>query len=60
LKVAFRAYSSGGLPTIETPYEPSHMFAPAGLFSTRAERALAKQWDDYFTEPGRQAKRKVH
>jgi carbon starvation protein len=42
--VSIKALRQGSLPTTEEPDQPSHLFAPASLFSTKQEKALAKQW----------------
>ena len=45
--IALRAIRSGGLPTMEEPDQPTHIFAPASLFATKAEKELGKEWDEY-------------
>jgi len=45
--VSVKSARVGGLPTTEEPDQPSHMFAPANLFATKEERALASRWSAY-------------
>ncbi len=45
--VSIKALRAGSLPTTEEPDHPSHLFAPASLLSTKAEKALAKEWEAY-------------
>ena len=45
--MAVKAIRLGGLPTTEEPDQLTHIFAPATLFATKAEKALAKEWDEY-------------
>jgi carbon starvation protein len=45
--VSIKAVRAGSLPTSEEPDQLSHSFAPASLFSTKAEKALGRQWADY-------------
>ncbi|WP_299571156.1 carbon starvation CstA family protein [uncultured Williamsia sp.] len=47
LWVCIRAVRAGGLPTTEVEPEPSHLFAPTGLVTTPAERAVAEQWREH-------------
>lgn len=47
LWVCIRAVRAGGLPTTEVEPVPSTMFAPSGLVTTPAERAIAEQWREY-------------
>ena len=47
LWVCIRAVRAGGLPTTEVEPVPSHLFAPSGLVTTPAERAVAEQWREY-------------
>lgn len=44
--VCVRAFRAGGLPTTESPEEPSKIFAPAGFILTPAEKELQKEWDE--------------
>ncbi|GAA2066730.1 carbon starvation CstA family protein [Williamsia deligens] len=47
LWVCIRAVRAGGLPTTEVVPVPSSLFAPSGLVTTPAERAVAEQWREY-------------
>ncbi|UOE42794.1 carbon starvation CstA family protein [Agromyces larvae] len=42
--VTVRAFRDGGGVDTEDAAVPSHRFAPAGLFATRAEQAIEAQW----------------
>jgi carbon starvation protein len=48
--VSIKAIRAGSLPTTEEPEVDSHLFAPASLFATRAEKDVAKQWAGYQQE----------
>ncbi|MDR1808279.1 MAG: carbon starvation protein A [Propionibacteriaceae bacterium] len=50
--VSVKAIRAGGLPVTEEPDQPSHYFAPAGLFSTKEEKALAAEWAAYKAAHG--------
>jgi carbon starvation protein len=50
--VAIKAIRAGSLPTTEEPDQPSHYYAPKSLFSTKAEKALTKEWAEYNAEHG--------
>jgi carbon starvation protein len=52
LVVCVKAVRAGGLATTEEPDQPSHLFAPAGLFSTSQEKGLAKQWQAHWAQQG--------
>ena len=43
--VCVRSVRAGGMPTTEDPELPSHLFAPNGLVSSAAERAVQAEWD---------------
>jgi carbon starvation protein len=58
--VSIKAIRQGSLPTTEEPTEPSHMFAPAGLWSTKEEKALAKEWAEWETAHGGHKKAVAH
>ena len=44
--VCVKAWRSGGMPTTESPEEPSKIFAPTGFIPTAAEREVQKEWDE--------------
>jgi len=46
--VSIKALRAGSLPTTEEPDQPSHMFAPARMFATKAEKELAKEWEEHL------------
>jgi len=52
LWVIVRAVRAGGLPTTEEPAEPSQRFAPRGLVTTDAEKAVAAEWAGWDAEHG--------
>ena len=50
--IAVKALRSGGLPTTEEKPVPSKIFGPRGLFATRAEKAVQREWDEYYAAHG--------
>ncbi|MEI2765706.1 MAG: carbon starvation CstA family protein [Dermatophilaceae bacterium] len=44
LRVCWRAWRQGGLPTSEEPDRPSRIFAPRSFVPTPAEKAVLAQW----------------
>ena len=47
-----KALRAGGLPTTEEKPVPSKIFGPRGLFATRAEKAVQREWDEYYAAQG--------
>ncbi|KAA0023938.1 carbon starvation CstA family protein [Antrihabitans cavernicola] len=45
-----KAFRSGGMPSTESPVEPSKIFAPTGFIPTPAEREVQKEWDQLVAE----------
>lgn len=41
-----QAIRAGGLPTTESPEEPSKIFGPASFIPTPAEKEIQKEWDE--------------
>ena len=44
--VCAKAIRAGGLPTTESPEEPSKIFGPASFIPTPAEKEIQKEWDE--------------
>jgi carbon starvation protein len=40
-----RAWRGGGLPTIEVPYQESHIVAPSDFFATKEEKEAVRRWE---------------
>lgn len=45
LWMAYRAFTSGGLPTSEEPDVPSRIFAPSSFVATPAEKEALAEWE---------------
>ncbi|WP_454175089.1 carbon starvation CstA family protein [Gordonia sputi] len=60
LWVAIKAVRAGGLPTTEEKPVPSKIFGPRGLFPTRAEKAVQREWDEYNAAHGISARSSGH
>ena len=60
LWVAVKAVRAGGLPTTEEKPVPSKIFGPRGLFPTRAEKAVQREWDEYDAAQGISARSSGH
>jgi carbon starvation protein len=45
IPVWIKAARSGGLPTTEAPYEPSHLVAPSDFFATKDEKEAVRQYE---------------
>ena len=48
--VCVRAIRAGGLPSTESPPEPSKIFAPSGFVPTPAEREVQREWDQLIAD----------
>jgi carbon starvation protein len=45
IPIWIKAVRSGGLPTTEVPYEPSHLVAPSDFFATREEKEAVREYE---------------
>ncbi|MBW3656806.1 MAG: carbon starvation protein A, partial [Gemmatimonadetes bacterium] len=46
IPIWIRAYQAGGLPTTETPHEPSTLVAPAEFFATKEEKQAVREYEE--------------
>jgi carbon starvation protein len=51
IPVWLKAVRSGGLPTTEAPYEPSHLVAPSDFFATKEEKQAVREFEESRREP---------
>ncbi|GAA2100747.1 MULTISPECIES: carbon starvation CstA family protein [Brevibacterium] len=49
---AYKALTTGKVVTAEEPFEPTRLFAPAGLLATKEEKEVEAQWDEYREKHG--------
>ncbi len=57
IPIWIRAYQAGGLPTTETPHEPSTLVAPAEFFATKEEKQAVREYEEAQREPAASAGR---
>ncbi len=58
--MALKAIRGRGLPLAEDEPVPSRIFAPSGLFTTKAEKEVAKQWEASGTQGARSVRTGAH